>query len=1412
MFVVFRLKTTMDTQEELLSYLDLLDLDEEIVDVTLKNLMTGSKHSNKQLKSAILLLKYKLLINIKEGTECENDEEFEFVVKLLKELTSNNVDYVCKCINIVLCLNPSSVVSKAEHLLQQILSNIEFQSESSSLLDKDSNMNTLLMLKAADSILNAATKLGEKLSLLFFETPLEKILDTPDETLKMYFITNTVPKIVDAVIGYNILDKIWIHIQSVKANQKENSLKVLSCLSDYYLPTPDAGYSKFVSDIIFQYNFWDLLLFGIMSDNTATRKISVYLTKKAIDCIMATKKDINVKSNSSIIFQWKHNNSHVLKNMWDNFFVLIDSLEEKQSNIVMPSLRLFEAIDIGDCWINAAFNIGLKHENTQVRLKCIQYKLKTKMRNQLEAQILLEAINDINIYDQNSTFEVLKTEIAKLLEDRQCFMEIFQTISLIKWSPVPLYHITDVVANLKIDLSSINELAKIVIDILKVPCNNIVLRKAIHINVVNFVKNCGSNLNWKDLATIYRSISLETDLQNNPFTTIVKQISLADDKINYLKTLSEDYNNIDLIILYLQSHEEDINIAMNIINEKLTKIQEGVNRQYSDKNDYITDVVFLLDLLNKTRDNDSFLHSIHVLIANQSKTLLQYLLSLFSSDDLSIEDAVKLCEKYDYEFEGKDLKEILLNLYKTSVLFLKEGTDLDKAVLSIFTLKMTLKNLIMKNFYEQEMLSLKTFLEIFSSVKFKDAQNESVGRSKNVFYEKSTELIYHFIQRENENGVDSCLADIINYIENVLECGGYGCLKWILKIVNEITHPLINDKSNFNMTQFINRVWNEIEELKSNNQYSPCIEEFVKLITHDVLLKSSMYNNVVISYCNKIIEYGPVKTNPLFYLIRELNKKDFKEYGHLVYVLCEILLYCPVPRKDQRIADNVTLDVLQNPKYGINRDSIDIHFNYEIQYLAISTLCSIEDSETLRMITNFITIRIDNTFKNKQRYHGNSHLHRILQTSLQHILILVIKNGDLKNGMTWALDMLVKLPHQPSVRICLEWFISLCFYIQHMQLNKGMVDILKSKNIPLTSQFFILYWLLKHKICNRSYGDHEYDFVLDFLLSHTMGQLFNVRLNAQYLVTILYKMANKLSRFRYTIGVIEKTFAESSSDKNFLKLQSDYFTKHFDAVANLTPYFVYYVLPKYCDIDSNEKVDINFIKRIMKDINENICRNSTDGFVNEWKGCRREDDQFTELEIKRGVDIKNADDSECLGTIQKKYIPWRNMSDVNVYDDGKKNENPSNLIVVASLIDKLPNLGGMARTSEVFGVQTYVVDSLRHLQDKQFQGLSVSAERWINVEEVRPGRPLKEYLMKKKEEGYAVVAAEQTSTSSKLQAFKFPKKTLLLLGHEKEGVPCDLLPLMDHCVEIPQQGYVRSLNVHVTAAIFVWEYARQNVL
>ena len=60
--------------------------------------------------------------------------------------------------------------------------------------------------------------------------------------------------------------------------------------------------------------------------------------------------------------------------------------------------------------------------------------------------------------------------------------------------------------------------------------------------------------------------------------------------------------------------------------------------------------------------------------------------------------------------------------------------------------------------------------------------------------------------------------------------------------------------------------------------------------------------------------------------------------------------------------------------------------------------------------------------------------------------------------------------------------------------------------------------------------------------------------------------------------------------------------------------------------------------------------------------------------------------------------------------------------------------------------------------------------------------------------------------------FKFPNRpTVLLLGKEKEGIPVEYLQAVDQCVEIPQLGIIRSLNVHVTGALAIWEYTRQRM-
>ncbi|XP_058009476.1 uncharacterized protein LOC110660845 isoform X2 [Hevea brasiliensis] len=147
-------------------------------------------------------------------------------------------------------------------------------------------------------------------------------------------------------------------------------------------------------------------------------------------------------------------------------------------------------------------------------------------------------------------------------------------------------------------------------------------------------------------------------------------------------------------------------------------------------------------------------------------------------------------------------------------------------------------------------------------------------------------------------------------------------------------------------------------------------------------------------------------------------------------------------------------------------------------------------------------------------------------------------------------------------------------------------------------------------------------------------------------------------------------------------------------------------------------------------------------------------------------------------------------------------------ILVASFLDRIPNLAGLARTCEVFKASGLAIADASILHDKQFQLISVTAEKWVPIIEV-PVNSVRYFLEKKKQEGFSILGLEQTANSVALDQYVFPRKTVLVLGREKEGIPVDIIHMLDACVEIPQLGVVRSLNVHVSGAIALWEYTRQ---
>ena len=148
------------------------------------------------------------------------------------------------------------------------------------------------------------------------------------------------------------------------------------------------------------------------------------------------------------------------------------------------------------------------------------------------------------------------------------------------------------------------------------------------------------------------------------------------------------------------------------------------------------------------------------------------------------------------------------------------------------------------------------------------------------------------------------------------------------------------------------------------------------------------------------------------------------------------------------------------------------------------------------------------------------------------------------------------------------------------------------------------------------------------------------------------------------------------------------------------------------------------------------------------------------------------------------------------------------VVVVASLVDKIPNLAGLARTCEVLGAEALVIaDAARTVSHRDFTAVSVTAERWLPIRDV-PVHGLVSYLLRLRRDGYVLVGLEQTRGAVDVNEYRFPRKTALVLGREREGIDADVLNVLDACVVIPQKGMIRSLNVHVSASVAMAAYAR----
>lgn len=73
-----------------------------------------------------------------------------------------------------------------------------------------------------------------------------------------------------------------------------------------------------------------------------------------------------------------------------------------------------------------------------------------------------------------------------------------------------------------------------------------------------------------------------------------------------------------------------------------------------------------------------------------------------------------------------------------------------------------------------------------------------------------------------------------------------------------------------------------------------------------------------------------------------------------------------------------------------------------------------------------------------------------------------------------------------------------------------------------------------------------------------------------------------------------------------------------------------------------------------------------------------------------------------------------------------------------------------------------------------------------------------------KSKGCRILALEQTVNSINLSDYKPPKKAVLIVGNEVNGLEPEILAVSDDVVQIPMKGAKESLNVSAAAAIAMY--------
>ena len=142
------------------------------------------------------------------------------------------------------------------------------------------------------------------------------------------------------------------------------------------------------------------------------------------------------------------------------------------------------------------------------------------------------------------------------------------------------------------------------------------------------------------------------------------------------------------------------------------------------------------------------------------------------------------------------------------------------------------------------------------------------------------------------------------------------------------------------------------------------------------------------------------------------------------------------------------------------------------------------------------------------------------------------------------------------------------------------------------------------------------------------------------------------------------------------------------------------------------------------------------------------------------------------------------------------------MVVAVPQLQSQVNVARVVRAAGCLGIRRLVLAGRGKIDPK----IARDALDFCQIERHRSLPPVLDQLRR---DGFRIVGLEQATGSTSVFDYPFHRQSVLVIGHERDGMSDELLQALDDVMEIPVYGRPLSYNAATSAILGMYEYCRQ---